>query len=397
MSKPDEFILPNKNRLISLDILRGATIAGMIIVNDPGSWSSVYPILLHADWHGITPTDLVFPFFLFIVGVSIALSYTKQLNSNIPKGKIIGKILKRTAIIFLIGVFLWLFPSFNFSEIRIPGVLQRIALVFGAASLLFLYFNKWKQQAILAVVFLVGYWLMMTLIPVPIDDVILGAIQSGEIKAQAGMLGVTVPTALNDNFIAANLEPATNLAAWVDRKTIPFRLWQYTWDPEGLLSTIPSIASAITGIIIGKLWLNKMKPEKKVIWMFTLGLFWFVIGALWHYSFPINKNLWSSSYVLFTSGLCTMLFAACIWLVDLNGYRRFTFPFVVFGTNAIAAYMLHSLLSTPISPVKSATYDFLNNLGLSANLASFLWALIYTWLIYVIVWGMYKRKIFLKI
>jgi predicted acyltransferase len=397
MAKSTEFILPSKNRLLSLDILRGATIAGMIIVNDPGSWSSVYPMLMHAHWDGITPTDLVFPFFLFIVGVSIALSYTKQLSSNIPKGKIIRKIFKRTAIIFLIGVFLWLFPKFNFSEIRIPGVLQRIALVFGAASLLFLYFNKWKQQAILAAILLVGYWLMMTLVPVPIDDVILGAIQTGEIKAQAGMLSVTVPTALNDSFIAANLEPATNLGAWVDRKVIPFRLWQYTWDPEGLLSSIPSIGTAVTGILIGKLWLSKIKPEKKIIWMFTVGLLWFVIGTLWHYAFPINKNLWSSSYVLFTSGLCTMLFAACIWLVDMNGYRRFTFPFVVFGTNAIAAYMLHSLLSNPISPVKSATYDFLNNIGLSANFASFAWALIYTWFIYIIVWGMYKQKVFLKI
>ncbi len=406
MSNKTEFFLPSPNRLLSLDILRGLTIAGMIIVNDPGSWSTVYPMLRHADWHGITPTDLVFPFFLFIVGVSITLSYTKQLKINAPKGKMIGKIFKRTAIIFTLGVFLWLFPKFDFAGVRIPGVLQRIALVFGATSILFIYQNHWKRQVIITIALLIGYWILMTLIPVPIDETILGVLETGQAKASSGMIDVLTSTKISDNLIAANLEPATNLEAWIDRQVIPFRLYQYTWDPEGLLSTLPSIASATTGILIGQLWLSKNKPEKKVIWMFVIGFAWLVIGAIWHYAFPINKNLWTSSYVLFTSGLCTLLFASCIWLVDLQGYQKGIFPFVVFGTNAITAYVLHGILNTPVeakvfngreSSLKSMIYDGLQNIGLSANLSSFLWALFYTWIVYVIVWTMYKRKIFLKV
>ncbi len=402
-----EFVLPGgKNRLLSLDILRGLTIAGMIIVNDPGSWANVYPMLLHADWHGITPTDLVFPFFLFIVGVSISIAYTKRLKMGAPKGKMIQKILRRTLTIFALGLFLWLFPKFDFSGIRIPGVLQRIALVFGACSLLFLYFNKWKQQAWIGIGLLLLYWGLMTLVPVPIDEVILTALETGQVQAQAGMIDVTIPTKIGDSYVAANLEPGTNLEAWVDRAAIPFRLWQYTWDPEGLLSTIPSIASGITGIVIGQLWLSKEKPERKLIWMFAIGFIWLALGAVWHYAFPINKNLWTSSYVLFTSGLCTLLFATCIWFVDMQGHRRGVFPFVVFGTNAIAAYVLHGILNTPIgakvfhggtTSFKALVYDGLNNIGLPPNLSSFLWALFYTWLIYIIVWVMYKRKVFLKI
>jgi predicted acyltransferase len=402
-----EFVLPGgKNRLLSLDILRGLTIAGMIIVNDPGSWGNVYPMLLHADWHGITPTDLVFPFFLFIVGISIALAYTKRIKSGIPKGKMIRKIFSRTLIIFGIGLFLWLFPNFEFSKIRLPGVLQRIALVFGACSLMFLYFNKWKQQAWIGAILLILYWALMALVPVPIDETITTALETGQVLAQSGMIDVTIPIKIGESFVAANFEPGTNLEAWVDRTAIPFRLWQYSWDPEGLLSTIPAIGTGITGILVGQLWLSKDKPEKRLIWMFVIGLAWLVVGCLWHYAFPINKNLWTSSYVMFTSGLCTLLFAATIWLVDIQKHHKGIFPLVVFGTNAIAAYVLHSLLNTPIgakvfsggtASFKGLIYNGMVNLGIPANLSSFLWALFYTWLIYLIVWVMYKRKIFLKI
>ncbi len=402
MTNQKEFILPSKNRLLSLDILRGLTIAGMIIVNDPGSWSTVYPILLHADWHGITPTDLVFPFFLYIVGVSIALSYSKQIQAKKPKGKMIGKIIKRSVIIFALGMFLWLFPKFT--EVRIPGVLQRIGLVFFACSLLFIYQSNWKRQTYIGIGLLIAYWALMTLVPVPIDEVIVGAISSGQVPNHAGMIDVTIPTKISETLVAGNLEPGTNLAAWIDRKIIPFRLYQYSWDPEGLLSTLPSIASGITGILAGLLWLRKDKPERKVIWMFILGFVWFALGSFWHWTFPINKNLWSSSYVLYTSGLATMLFATCIWLVDIQGYRKFTFPFVVFGTNAIAAYVLHGILNTPAGAsvfsgesFKGLFYNGLVNSGIAPNLASFAWALFYTLVCYSIIWILYKRKIFIKI
>jgi predicted acyltransferase len=395
MMNQQNFILPSTNRLLSLDILRGMTIAGMIIVNDPGSWSSVYPMLLHADWHGITPTDLVFPFFLFIVGVSITLSYTNQVTTGKPKGKMIGKILKRTLIIFALGMFLWLFPKF--SEIRIPGVLQRIALVFMACSMLFIYQNNWKRQTYIGVGLLLAYWVLMTLVPVPIDVTMLGAITDGQVLAHSGMIEVVTPTKISETLAAANLEPGTNLQAWIDRQAIPFRLFQHSWDPEGLLSTLPAIASGITGVLVGMLWLRKDKPEEKVIWMLILGFVWFVLGSFWHWAFPINKNLWTSSYVLYTSGLATMTLAACIWLVDIQGHRKFTFPFVVFGTNAIAAYALHSLLSAPISPVKDLFYNGLVNSGIAPNLASFAWALAYTLICYSIIWILYKRRIFIKI
>ena len=298
------------SRLLSLDFFRGLTIAAMIVVNDPGSWSYVYPPLRHADWHGATPTDLVFPFFLFIVGVSIVLALSKVKNS---KSSIYFKIIKRTIIIFSIGLFLALFPNFDFENLRIAGVLQRIALVYLFCSVIYLN-SSFLVQVWIGVILLILYWVFMT--KVPFGD-----------------------------SLAGTLEPGNNFAAWVDQFITPGRMYQKTWDPEGFFSTIPAIATGITGMFCGHVILNKSKDLKdKIILIFVAGFSAICLGMLWDFSFPMNKHIWTSSYVLFSSGLAMLFLASCIWIIDL---KKKTKPFhfgIVFGSNAIFAYVLHSML-----------------------------------------------------
>lgn len=441
-------------RLTSLDILRGLTIAGMVIVNDPGSWSYVYPPLRHAPWHGITPTDFVFPFFLFIVGVSVVLAYTKRRKSNVSSNVVIRKVLIRTAMIFGVGIFLaissqvygfrvaqvvvgivliyglseiqapnanggfpvrhvvlggmmvlalalllGLQPDFSAANIRIPGVLQRIALVFLACALLF-WKTNWRTQAIVGAVLVVGYWLAMVLIPVPIDEVIQGALASGEVLRAGGTVPVEGLRSLSESLIAANVEPGVNLAAWLDRLLVPGRLYEQTWDPEGLFSTLPAIASGIAGMMAGHLVLRSDSKEKTANWLFVYGFCLLLGGNVWDWFFPFNKNLWSSSFVLYTAGLSALTFAALYWYVDLKG-RGSSNPLFylgrVFGANAITAYALHSLFARIYGPVRDGFMDTLLVWGLAGEFASLLWALAYTLFIYVIVLVMYKRKLFLKL
>ena len=390
--------------MISLDVFRGMTIAGMIVVNDPGSWSHIYAPLGHAAWHGITPTDFVFPFFLFIVGVSIVLAYSKKLETNAPQGDLIKKIVKRTAIIFGLGLLLALWPKFNFAGIRIPGVLQRIAIAFLTCSILFLK-TSWKTQAKIGAALLVGYWLMMVLLPIPIDEVIQNAIATGEVEGAHGMIEIGAISKLTDGFIAANLEPGTNLQAWMDRLVIPGRLYQNTWDPEGFLSTLPSIGTAITGMMAGTLLISKLERDQKMIWLMVGGFVAMTIGNVWDWFFPFNKNLWSSSFVMYTSGLAAMTLGAMYWFVDVLKYDKWTFPFKVFGANAITAYVLHGVLvflfhtnfGADGPTIVSAFMDGLTSIGIAPKLASLLWALTYTAFIYLPVWVLYRKKIFIKV
>lgn len=395
------------NRLISLDVLRGLTIAGMIVVNDPGSWAYIYLPLRHADWHGITPTDFVFPFFLFIVGVSVVLAYTRRKSSGAPKGEMVQKIFKRSAIIFSLGVFLWLFPGFDFSNVRLPGVLQRIALVFMACSLIFLN-SDWKFQAKLGAVLLLGYWFLLAFVPVPIDETIRLALETGEVKSAAGQLKIGELSKLSESFIAANLEPGANLEAWIDRLIIPLRLYQYTWDPEGLLSTLPSIATGITGMMAGHLLLSKKTREEKAFFLLLAGFVAMSLGNVWDWFFPFNKNLWSSSFVLYTSGLATMTLGATYYLIDVRKWDgKILFPFKVFGANAIAAYVLHGVFARffgmkigsgeEAQSLKGIFMDMGMTTGFSGEFTSLSYALLYTAFIYVFVWWMYKRRIFLKV
>ncbi|MBK1441033.1 DUF5009 domain-containing protein [Parapedobacter sp. ISTM3] len=353
-------------RLVSLDAFRGFTVAGMIVVNSPASWEHVYPPLLHASWHGITPTDYVFPFFIFIVGISIALSYGKLKAAGVATGKVLGKTFRRAFLIFVIGIFLSLFPDFNFSEIRIPGVLQRIAIVFLVCAVLFWYTN-WKQQAVVGAAALLLYWIAMVCIPVP-----------------------GVGTGL--------LEPGKNLAAWVDSALVPGKMWQGTWDPEGVLSTVPAIASGISGMLAGRLIAaTAMSQERKVIWLYIAGLCAFALGSIWGWGFPINKNLWTSSYVLYTSGLASMVLASLFFVIEVQGHAAWAKVGVVFGSNAIVAYVIGSILPDLLMPLNSW---YVGSVVEGANwpqMASLLWALGICALCYILVYLLYRRKIFIKI
>jgi predicted acyltransferase len=355
------------NRLISLDALRGFTIAAMIIVNDPGSWEHVYAPLLHADWNGITPTDYIFPFFLFIVGVSIALAYQKRLDAGADKGALIRKIAVRSLKIFGLGLFLWLWPNFDFAGIRWAGVLQRIALVFFPCALLFLY-TDWKQQLKLAIGILLAYWIIMAYVPVP---------------------GIGAP----DLSVAEK-----NWAHYLDSRLLPGVMWQKTWDPEGILSTFPSIVTGITGMLIGRIILNLENVYKKLTWIFFFGFAMVILGGIWNWFFPINKNIWTSSFVLNTSGWATLALGACILLVDVLGFQRWTKIGRVFGANAITAYVLAGMLTIVFySGLNQSFLNGLTSIGLPAKLASLLYAIVYVMIIYIPVYILYRKKIFIKV
>jgi predicted acyltransferase len=366
--------LLGSKRLVSLDAFRGLTIAGMIVVNSPGSWSYVYAPLRHAEWHGLTPTDLVFPFFIFIVGVSVVLAYTKRMRAGVSPHSMVAKIVRRTVTIFVLGLMLSAVHG-GISPLRVPGVLQRIALVFLACALLFLY-TGWKTQVRVAAVLLVGYWLAMTLIPVP-------------------------------GIGAGILEPGMTLAGWIDRAIVPGGLYQESWDPEGLLSTLPAIASGITGMLAGHVVVSSRSQESKLVWLFSGGFLALVAGGMWGWFFPINKALWTSSYVLYTSGLAAMTFATSIWFVDILGYKKWTHVGVVFGANAITVYVLHGLLYIPLNAnlggaeahlsVNSVFMEGLMSAGLAPPLVSFMWAVGYTALCYAPIWVLFKKNILIKV
>jgi predicted acyltransferase len=393
---------PSK-RLISLDALRGYTIALMVIVNDPGSWSHVYAPLEHAEWHGVTLTDLVFPLFLFIVGVSITLAYTKRLNAGADKKELYKKVVSRAIKIMLLGWFLWLWPTFDFGGMRFAGVLPRISIVFFVCALLFLNTN-WKQQLWIAAITLVGYWLLMALVPVPIDDVVRNALATGQVQYSDGMLSIGDIRQISDGFIAANYEPGVNITAWLDRLLLPGHFWQETWDPEGLMSTFPAIVTGIIGMLVGKLILSIEEPHKKLTWMFFIGFGMYLLGGIWGWFMPLNKNLWSSSYTVWTAGMGTMGLAAAILVVDIVGYTKGTKLGIIYGANAIASYVLAGMLTLVFYTdifggvsLNGLWMDGVTGIGVAPRLASFLYAVIYMLIIYVPAYILYRNKIFIKV
>lgn len=288
------------------------TIVGMILVNTPGSIDHVYPPLMHAAWHGWTCADLIFPFFLFIVGVAITLSLPDPHVVHVHRRSIVMRALRRCLILFSLGLLLYNFPQYHFSTLHIPGVLQRIALCYLFAVLVFLNTTIWGQTAV-TVGLLALYWALMTLIPIP--------------SAGAGML-----------------EPDRNLAVYVDTLLLHGHLAYGTWDPEGVLSTVPAVATTLVGILAGH-WLRTPGRSigEKTCGFITTGIVAIMMGQAMDRWFPINKNLWTSSYVVFTGGMALLVFAVCYWLVDGNGYRRVATPFVIFGMNPILVYVLATL------------------------------------------------------
>ncbi|AMJ66600.1 acyltransferase family protein [Hymenobacter sp. PAMC 26628] len=304
-------------RLISLDVFRGLTVMAMTLVNNPGDWGHIYPPLEHAEWNGCTPTDLIFPFFLFIVGVSLVYALDGAKRRGDPRGPLVARVARRAALLFGLGVLTSLYPHFDFSTVRILGVLQRTGLVFFGCSVVFLT-TGWRAQLAILGALLVGYAVLLQVVPVP---------------------GVG----------PASLEPEANLGAWLDRLviTVP-HLWKSsrTWDPEGLLGTLPALGTGLLGALAGQ-WLRRPGPEPaaKVAWLFVAAGAAIVLGLVWNGWFPINKALWTSSYVLYAGGLALATLAALYWLCDVQGYRRYTGPALDYGVNAITVFFLSAILS----------------------------------------------------
>lgn len=380
MTELSEGKMPGAGRLLSLDAFRGLTVAGMILVNNPGTWGAIYSPFKHAEWHGWTPTDLIFPFFLFIVGVSITLALSRRAQDGGPKRDLYLKIFRRAAIIFLLGLVLAGFPFFELSTLRIPGVLQRIAVCYLVASLIFLHTN-WRTQALIAAALLLVYWAVMTLVPVP---------------------------GYGPSDLASK---EWNIAAYLDRVVFGEHVWRQArvYDPEGLLSTIPAVATTLTGVLTGHWLRSRASGAEKVAGMFVVGAACAVLGWAWGFWFPVNKPLWTSSYVLLTTGLGLQLLAACYWLIDIHGRRRWALPFVIFGVNALAVFFLTGIAARALGLIKFASgggprlslhEHIFNNLFLSwaspVN-ASLLFALCF-----VLVWLglmalLYRRGIFIKV
>lgn len=363
---------PKTSRLISLDAMRGFTIAAMILVNYPGTWDHVYPPLLHAGWNGLTMTDFIFPFFLFIVGVSIAFAYSKRLALGKPKGEMYKKIIIRSIKIFAVGVFLNLIPQFDFSDVRIAGVLQRIAVVFLVCAILFLN-TDWKKQAYISAAILVFYWLAMVLIPTP---------------------GAGQPM----------LEPGINLAAYIDSILLPGKMWEGTWDPEGLFSTLPSIVTGILGMLAGSILLSSLNPHIKANYLMAIGVPLILLGLLWAQIFPINKHVWTSTFTLVTGGTAFTVLGAFYFMVDILGNKKGTSVGIIFGANAITVYVLADILSLLFYgiPIGSNSLDaqFVNGLagfGVPIKLASVLYALLFVAINFIPAYFLYQKKIFIKL
>ena len=398
-----------RERLRSLDVFRGLTIAGMLLVNDPGTWSAIYPPLEHAAWHGWTPTDLIFPFFLFIVGVTTHLSLKARRERGDDDSALRRQILRRGALIFLFGFLVNGFPFFTWTDIqgvadpsflqrvvdrlyhwRIMGVLQRIGLAYLVAGLL-TFRTTVKQQVMIIVGLLYGYWLAMTVLPVP----------------DTGAMG---------QLVLGN--PSGTMAAWWDRLLLDWsrfglgnHLWasSKTWDPEGIFSTIPAVGTAMLGNLAGR-WIAANRPmQERLNGLFAAGALAMMLGLMWNWSFPINKSIWTSSYALFTAGMASLSIAAIMWIVDVHQVKGWTKPFVIYGMNPIVAFVGSGVLARLIYSIFKVSYDgktvSLQSAIYQSAFASWLppkdaslaFALSFVLFWFAILYVLYRKKIFLKV
>ena len=366
------------SRLIALDAFRGATIALMVLVNDPGDGSHVYRPLEHSDWNGWTITDVVFPSFLWIVGVALTLSMAKRLQAGVTRGKLIGPVVRRALILFALGLLIYGYPEFHLSTQRYLGVLQRIAVCYLIASLIYLYSGV-RAQIVWLVSLLAGYWLIMTLMPVP-------------------------------GFGAGRLDVEGNFAHYIDRIVLGQHNYRSTktWDPEGIVSTLPAIATALFGIMAGHILRLQKTLAERTAWLFVTGNILIAVGLICDIFLPINKKLWTSSFSIFMAGLDFVLLAVFIWVVDHLGYQRYVKPFFIMGMNAIAVYMASELGDETLNWIHWGSGDNATTLRswiyqtifapiASPINASLLYALSYTFVMFLIAYVMYRKRWFLRV
>lgn len=366
-------------RLQSLDVVRGLTVALMILVNTPGDWEHIYAPLEHSKWHGCTPTDLVFPAFLFMVGVSVVFALQTRMADKTQHLQILLKAAKRMLWLIAFGLGIQLFYHFDFAHLRYPGVLQRIGIVYFIVVLLFIKLSE-KALDIILWSILVGYYIVMTFVPIPDGH-------------------------------PANLEPATNLAAYIDR-------WVFTmdhmskqtkyWDAVGLLSTFPAICTGLLGVKIGLILRSKSSDNnQKLKQMLTWGVLTLLAGIGLNFIFPINKQLWTSSYVLFAGGICIVLLCGAFWYIDVKARGKWTWPLLVFGVNALTAYIVSEILPGMLNWIHipyngkhpgalKFVYVFFAGMMDEKN-ASVLAAIVFVLIVWVLLYPLYKRKIYLKI
>jgi len=375
-------------RLMSLDAFRGATIIGMILVNNPGSWASIYAPLAHAPWHGCTQTDWIFPFFLFIVGVAIPFSQAKR---HAATKSLVPGIVRRAAILFGLGICLGLIPYsgtsgiFNLAGMRFPGVLQRIAVCYAVVALLSLKLN-WRAMAIAGLAMMSVYFFAMRFISAP-------------------------------GYAAGDFSKEGNLAHYIDQTVLGKHGYTAYNDPEGILSTLPAIATVICGWLVG-VWLRR--PDKsqaeKIAAVFSLGVLGVVVGSILDFALmPINKQIWTPSYVIYTAGLACLALGICYWIIDICGYKKWAAPLIACGMNAITIFVLAGVVgrlmlikAIPAVDVKTGEpihkaikpwlYDTIFKPAFDSPLnTSLAWALVFVAVFVVIAMGMHRAKVYLKV
>jgi predicted acyltransferase len=374
-------------RLLSVDVLRGLTIAFMILVNNNGNEAAAYWPLKHSAWNGCTPTDLVFPTFLFLVGITTVFSTASRLSKGATKQSLFLHVLRRSIILYLLGLVVNSFPYFHLHTMRFYGVLPRIAICYLITASLYLISPGWRSKVALAVAALAGYWILMRYVPVP----------------GYGIPGHDVPL----------LDHDANLTAWLDRQIFPAsHLYERTRDPEGLLSTIPAVATTLLGLVTG-IWLRTQRTlSAKVVGIAIAGLSGVLLGGLWNLSFPINKKLWTSSYVLFAGGVSLLLLALCLLIVDLRKKSpaeppssSLFEPLLVFGTNAISAYVFSELLQSTFSAfypthglnLQQTLYRSIVRIAPNPAFASLLYSLGFVGVCWLFVLVLYRRRIFVRV
>jgi len=393
-AQPQNAASRRSSRLVSVDVFRGLMVAGMVLVTNAGSWDSVYWPLKHAEWNGVTPTDMIFPSFLFVAGVSMSFSFAARFKRGESWKHLLVHVVERSVLLILLGLFLNGFPLFDLHDLRIPGVLQRIGLCYLIAGLVYLAACRWKQpdggvkvrfnagvMVAVMVALLVGYWSLMKFVPVP-------------------------------GYGAGRLDAAGNLGAYIDRSLMETNhLWFWggqQWDPEGLLSTLPATVNLMLGVLAGEWVRGTRNDRKRLLWMVVVGAALVVAGLVLNPMIPINKKIWTDSFMLFAGGVSLLLLALLHWLIDVRGWRRGLTPALIFGTNAVLVFALANMInpifglvgrhdaSGKLTPVNGLAFEVFSRFLNPWN-ASLLYAVCFMALNGLILWPLYRKCIFIRL